>query len=304
MFRQVKQSDIEAIKLLFRSHPNKNEFINSQCKKYQLTSDFMSEFGSYVSKESFSESPLLTYSLIKQYRDKFDLALWIKSITKSMEPLLNDAFVSEISTEILNDAIINSNKDMLSKELYNKHSKVLNTNIKKIFVNSTKLSNEEEFLLANLELVDSTLFLNKQLELVFSNSLIEKILTNKKLITFSFMTELLTTTNDIAFVKRMLETKLDMQPTGETSDYVMKNFINKFPDMYMSIFFQAASTYSPNSLSYDVMDHLLKTKENLSEEFLLENINLFKSTGMIPELAKYSREREYSSVLINLRLSA
>jgi len=303
-YKKITSGDIGAIKLLFNSHPNKNEFIISQCKKFQLSAEFMAEFSNYVSKEAFSESPELTYSLIKQYSDKFDLALWLNSINKSLEPLTHDGFTSQLSGDHINLALSNADKNALTEEVFNKHESVLNNDIKKIFVNSTKLSNNEAFLLENINLVNSSIFLNKDLSLNFSNVLIEKILTNKKLINFGFMIELLTQSNDIAFVKRMLETEFDIQKSGETSDYVIKNFISKFPDVYMSIFFEAALKYSPNSISYDVMDHLLKMKENLTEEFLLSNINLFKTNGMAPELAKYARERDLNSVLINLRLSA
>lgn len=75
------------------------------------------------------------------------------------------------------------------------------------------------------------------------------------------------------------------------------------PSDYYFAIFRVVGKYSPNAISYEVLDRILDINESLPEEFLLENANYFVRNGLTGKLAGYARRNEYNGVLVLLSLA-
>jgi hypothetical protein len=298
--KEISSSEIETLKyMLSLYYSKKEELISMQCKRYIITDLFMLEFFEYVTKESFSTSPGLKYSLIDKYKELFDLQLWINNKEKSLEPLLHSDF--NMGPESLNKIFETVNPINITKEIYEKYKGILTKESKEKIVNESSIT-DEELIKNNYDSLNEKIFKNKKINIKWTNSLIEDIF-NNKLLTVKFVIAALYDNNDFGFIKRMLTTDFRYNQNGETFDTELKNFINKISENYIGYLFDLLKKYSPNALSYTILNYVLTMKDFLDEQFLLENVPLFLGSGLSGELAKYARSRDYMSVLIVLKLN-
>jgi len=306
MFKLATESDIESIKFILRNYVDfekKQDLLDIQCKKYKINSDFVREFQEFIKKEAFSTSPGLSYDVIKQFPNLFDINIWINSKEKSLEPLLDDEFSQKLSSDEIGNSIKLSNPTLITEDIFNKFFNDISEEYKEILVNRSTLAANSGFLEKYSAYVNEEIFKNLKIRIDWTNALIENILTNKSL-TFKFLITALSQSDDLAFIKRMLtSTDLTFKPSGGTLDQEMKILINRLPEDYLEALFSCAQKENANALSYEVLQHVLKMNDELTEQFILDYINQFKEVGMIPELASYARYRDYRAVLLNLHLS-
>jgi len=304
MIKEPTRSDIEAIKLVMRAYEDKKNLINLQAKKYSINDLFVEEFEQYLTKESFSGSPALKFAMIKKYKEFFDFEVWAQNKEKSLEPLLFDEFVDEYSVkgEELDKVISNTNPENFTKVVFDKYFSSLGYETKKFVINFTALSGDPQFLTENAELITSDIFKNRKVKIDWTNDLIEKIFTNKTL-TVRFLINTLYQSKDLAFIRRMLTTPFNYKDSGETFDVDLKNIIIKLSENYMKELFDIVRAHNKNALSYEVMSFILKVKDDLEEDFLVENVDLFIENGLMGDLATYARSRDYRSVMIVLKLN-
>ena len=303
--KRVTESDIESISFIlknFKAPEKRVELISMQSKKFLLSYEFIREFKEYMTKESFSTSPGINYQLIKDFPELFDYNLWANSPEKSLEPLLHDEFRESLSADTIGRSIETCKPDLITKEIYDKFVTIIPEETKIYIVNNTTLANDTEFLMKNVSVINESLLDNPRLKVEWTNDLIEKILLNKEL-TFRFVVKILTKTTDLAFIERMLRSSFNYKQTGGTIDDDLRLFIKRLPEDYLEPLFDCAKANNKNSLSYNVLLFVLKMKDELSEQFLLDYINEFKEVGLNGELASYARMRDYNSVLLNLHLS-
>jgi hypothetical protein len=303
--KKVTESDIESISFIlknFKDQEKKVGLITMQSKKFLLTYEFIREFKEYMTKESFSSSPGINYQLIKYFPELFDVNLWANSSEKSLEPLLHEEFTEELPPLIIGRSFETCKADLITKEIYDKFSLIIPEQTKVHIVNNTSLADDINFLMENISVINESLLDNPRLKIDWTNDLIEKILTNKEL-TFKFVVKILSKTTDFAFIERMLKTSFIYKQTGGTLDDDLRLFIKKLPEDYLEPLFDCAKINNPNALSYAVLQYILKMKDEISEQFLLDYINEFKEVGLNGELASYARLRDYKSVLLNLHLS-
>jgi hypothetical protein len=304
MIKEATRSDIEAIKLIMRAYENKQNLIDLQAKKYRMNDLFIQEFEGFINKENFSSSPGLKYEFIKKYDEFFDYEIWLKGSEKSLEPLLHDEFIEEyaVKDERLDEVVSSTNHENYTREVFEKHLKNVGYETRKLIINKSPLAAEADFLIENAELLTQDIFKNRKAKIEWTNDLIEKIFINKTL-TARFVVNALYQSKDLAFIRRMLTTDFNYKDSGETFDTEMKNMINKLTETYLPPLFDLVRKYDKNALTYDVVSYLLNMKDDLEEDFLLENIDIFIENGLQGSLATYARIREYRSIMVVLKLS-
>jgi len=300
--KKVKSTDIEAIKLIFNVYDDKQNLINMQCAKYKLTQEFIITFSEYVTPEAFSKSPDLSYEMIHMYPEFFDMSAWVESTEKSLEPLLNREFLKECG-ESTDAAIKNANPAKMTKEVYDRFSNVLSPETKKLVISKSDLIKDEEFLVDNAEFLTKDVFRNRSLNIVWSTSLIEKVLRNK-ILNVRFLIAALSMTKDIFFIERILaDHTLKFIETVEMFDVEFKNFTNKISENQMTSFFDIIRTHNPAAFTYESLKYVLFMKDLLSEEFLEENFDLFKQNALFSEVVAYARLNNYTDLLLLLKLN-
>lgn len=300
--KQVKSSDIEAIKLIFNSYPAKEQLISMQCAKYELTQEFVNEFKNHITKKAFSSSPNLSAGLIERNADLFDIEIWLDNENKDIKVLEDERFIEKYGEETVGKALAKINYKNITKGIFDRFEDKLSLDTKKLVINNSNLSNDEEFLMNNLKYLDENIFKNRTLEVEWSNALIENIFKNKQL-TVRFVLNALQNNKDLAFIKRMLTSEFDYINTGGTFDTDLKNFINKLSENYIGDLFNLIRKHAKNAFTYAILNHTLTMKDYLEEDFLSENADLFINEGMKVDLANYARKRDYNSILIMLKLS-
>jgi hypothetical protein len=305
MTKEITSREIETLKYMFKTFPEgtRKTLIENQCTKYTITAEFVNEFLPYITKESFSISPELKYSLIKLFPQMFDYTSWKANKLKNLEPLLNEEFVESFAStnEEIESILLSTNASNITKEIYEKYFEKLSDNVKAYFVNNSMITSEE-MVRKYPSVVNEEIFKNKHANIEWSNSLIDYILINKKL-TVKFLFLLLSQTKDLGFVSSVLNRELDILETGETFDSELKHFLFSLHTSNFQRVFQLLNEYSPNAISYSVLERVLDLNDFLSENFLIENIEHFKRHNLTNKVGQYARKNEYEALMVLLRLS-
>jgi hypothetical protein len=305
MTKEITSKEIETLKYMFRTFPEatRKTLIENQCSKYIINVEFINEFLPYITKESFSTSPELKYFLIKLFPQMFDYISWKANKNKNLEPLLNDEFASSFANtnEEIESILMSTNASNITKEIYDKYFEKISANGQAYFVNNSTIASEE-MVRKYPSVVNDEIFRNKHAKIEWSNSLIDYILANKKL-TVKFLFSLLSQTKDLGFINSVLNRELDILETGETFDSELKNFLFGLHTDNFQRVFQLLAKYSPNAISYSVLERVLDLNDFLSEDFLIENIEYFKRHNLTSKVAQYARKNEYDSLMVLLRLS-
>lgn len=301
--REAKESDIKAIKLILNAYEDKENLINMQCKKYKLTMEFVQEFGKYLTKEAFSTSPELSFELISMYEDEyFDLNFWIESQEKSLDPLLVPVFINSLGDKV-DEAIKNTNPMRVSKEIFENFKDTIPYDTRVQIFNNSKLIEDEQFLLDNVEYLTADVFKNRNLNIEWSEDLIEKIFANKVL-TVRFVLSALTNIKNIFFIEKVLkDSSFKYKPTNETFNVELKNFINRISENQIGYLFDILRTNNPAAFTYDLLDYILNMKDYLTEDFLIENSDLFLKNALFDKLVKYARFKDYMDLLVLLKFN-
>jgi hypothetical protein len=305
MTKTITESEISTLKYMFQTFPEstRKTLIENQCSKYKITAAFVREFKEYITKDSFSKSPELSYDVISAFPDLYDYKVWMENTEKSLEPLMHDGFVDAyVPSKDVNPVMLGTNAKNINLEVFEKHFKILNDDVKTYVVNNSKITSEE-LVRKHPDLVDITIFSNRNVPIKWTNPLIEYVLQNKRL-TVGFLIAILSQTNDFGFMKRMLETDFDYVKSGETFDNELKNFLMNVPYGYYPLVFDRVLANSPNALTYDVLKRILDVNDSLTEEFLIENLDVFKRSGLVGRLAEYARANEYKGLMVALKLSS
>lgn len=203
--KEITESEISTLKYMLSTFPENNKvtLVTLQAKKYKLNDEFINEFREYLTKEAFSTSPELEYTMINKYSDLFDYNIWSEKTEKSLEPLLNDDFVKKyVGTDGVEGIILSTDVTYMTEDIFKKYFSILGNDLKKLVINSSHLTSEE-LLRQYPDLVTERIFLNKKVVIDWSNSLIEYILDNKQL-TVRFLINILSKTKDFGFISLML----------------------------------------------------------------------------------------------------
>jgi hypothetical protein len=301
--REVKQSDIQAIKFILDAYEDKENLINMQCKKYKLTIEFIQEFGRHITKEAFSKSPDLSFELISLYEDEyFDLESWIESKEKSLDPLLNPIFLESLGDKV-EDAIKNTDPIRITKEIFKQFKDIISYDIREKIINTGAVATDEEFLIDHAEYLTSDIFKNRNINIKWTEDLIEKIFANK-ILTVKFVFSALTDIKNIFFIEKILKNdKLKYKATNDTFNIELKNFLNKISENQIGYLFNIVRENNPAAFTYDFLAYVLRMKDYLSEEFLIENADLFLKNALFDDLVKYARFKDYMELLVLLKLN-
>jgi DNA integrity scanning protein DisA with diadenylate cyclase activity len=301
--REVKQSDIQAIKFILDAYEDKENLINMQCKKYKLTIEFIQEFGRHITKEAFSKSPDLSFELISLYEDEyFDLESWIESKEKSLDPLLNPIFLESLGDKA-EDAIKNTDPIRITKEIFKQFKDIISYDIREKIINIGAVATDEEFLIDHAEYLTSDIFKNRNINIKWTEDLIEKIFANK-ILTVKFVFSALTDIKNIFFIEKILKNdKLKYKATNDTFNIELKNFLNKISENQIGYLFNIVRENNPAAFTYDFLAYVLRMKDYLSEEFLIENADLFLKNALFDDLVKYARFKDYMELLVLLKLN-
>jgi hypothetical protein len=303
MSKLAKAADIQAIKLVMRAYEDKEALLTMQCKKYKLTPEFMQEFGPFITKQSFSSSPDLDFELMKLYEEYFDKDIWIDSREKSLDPLLEPNFVAVIGADNIDTAIKNTDPKRVSIEVFEAFEGIIPYDVKVQIINQSRLVENEEIMIKYAEYLTSDIFRNRSIDVKWTEDLIEKIFANKTL-TVKFVFAALTNVRNLFFIEKVLRDKtLKYQPTNDTFNIELKNFINKISENQIGDLFDILRTNNPAAFTYDTLSHVLKMKDYLSEQFLMENLELFLQNALFDEVVKYARFKDYMDLLVLLKFN-
>ncbi len=277
--------------------------VATACSKYKLTYSFVQEFIDYITPEAFSTSPDLTYEIIKSFNNLFNLDFWIGKDTneKSLEPLKHNEFIKTYGEGTIEKAFRTVHLDKVTKEEFNHFKDKLSDDTKKHVVNGCSFVKEED-IIDYIDYIDYKFVNSRNIKIKFSNALIEKIIENKQL-TMRLLISLLSKSNDIEFVANILKKNLNIVESGDTFDSELNAFVLRLPEENMGFLFDLLVRYNKNSLSYSMLSRLLTVKDFLSEEFLLQYIDIFKDNAVIEEVIKYARFKEYNNILLALKLT-
>jgi hypothetical protein len=304
--KKATSTDIETLRhILSTFSSNKSFIVETQCNKLVLTEEFVSEFKEHIDKKAFSNSPDLSLEMISKFPELFDAEVWKSNKAKSLEPLMDDKFAAKLSDVDLESAIKNSDPKKFTQDFFWKHEARISPGLREHIVNNTGFLNgsDDETIVRHADSLSQSVFFNRSVDIKWTNSLIESVLKNKRLLKASFVVASLSKSKDYAFIKRILEAQLTYTSTNETFDLELRNFISTMPEPYLGVLFSMLDKNNPNALTYSVLEHTLKMKDYLDEEFLMENVEHFKRNGLVGELATYARSHEYNSLLIMLKLA-
>ena len=109
---------------------------------------------------------------------------------------------------------------------------------------------------------------------------------------------------DFGYIRECLEEKgVMVQSGGGSFDILLKNFINKLPDDYLTILFDLLHKHEKRALNYSVLKFVLDSRDDLDEQFLIDFIDVYISEGLEGDLMKYARYRDFKQieVVINLQ---
>jgi hypothetical protein len=308
-FKTMADSDISSLRFMlgtFRGEKLQEQrkmMVATACSKYKLTYSFVQEFIDYITPDSFSTSPDLTYEMIKSFSNLFNAELWVgKDVNeKSLEPLHHSEFIKTYGEEIIEKAFRTVHLEKVTKEIFNQFKDKLTDETKKYVINGCNFVKEED-IIDYIDYIDYKFVNSRNVKINFSNSLIEKIIENKQL-TMRLLISLLSKSNDIEFVANILKKNLNIVESGDTFDSELNAFVLRLPEENMGFLFDLLVRYNKNSLSYSMLSRLLTVKDFLSEEFLLQYIDIFKDNAVIEEVIKYARFKEYNNILLALKLT-
>ena len=300
--KTVTSDVIETLKYMLSTFPesNSSDLVSIQAEKYKLTRDFINEFYGNLTKEAFSTSPDLEWELIKEYPEFFDYIIWLRKTNKTLEPLLHDDFVKLYSVNV-EEVITTASPKSLSIEIFKKYFSVLNHNARSVIINSSVITNEELVRLYPA-LVNENIFSNLYAKIDWTNDLIEHVMKNKEL-NGRFVTLLLSRTKDMAFIERMLTTEsFTYKQEGSTFDTELKNFLLNIPAVLYEAVFNVLRKYSPNAISYEVLQFILSTNDFLPEKFIIDNLSAFMANGLRAQVIDYVRYHQFKAAMIVLKL--
>jgi hypothetical protein len=303
MIKEITQSEIETLKYMFKTFPEstRKTLIENQCQKYKLTDEFIVEFKEYITNVDFSRSPDLDYSTIQKHDTIFDINAWNSNPERSLEPMLHDEFVGKyLGGTDIDSVLLGVKPSQITNDIFQKYFKQLGNDARSFFLNSSRITSEA-FLREFPEDINEEIFRNKYAKIEWSNDLIEYILSNKTL-TVKFLVSILQQTKDIGFVRRMLTSDFDYKQTGETFDTDLKNFLFNIHQDLFPVIFEKLELYSPNAITYSLLERMLEVNSFLEESFLTQNAEHFIRNGLTGKLAQYARRNEYESVLLVLKL--
>jgi hypothetical protein len=303
MVKEITQSEIETLKYMFSTFPEstRKTLIENQCQKYRINDNFIREFKDYIDTKSFSYSPELSYETIKRHTGLFDISYWLSNPDKSLEPMLHDDFVGEyLGGTDIDSVLLGVKPSQITNDIFQKYFKQLGNDARSFFLNSSRITSEA-FLREFPEDVNEEIFKNKYAKIEWSNDLIEYVLSNKTL-TVKFLVSILQQTKDIGFVRRMLTTDFNYKQTGETFDTELKNFLFNIHQDLFPVIFEKLELYSPNAITYSLLERMLEVNSFLEESFLTQNAEHFIRNGLTGKLAQYARRNEYESLLLVLKL--
>ena len=301
--RIVKQSDIEAIKVVLNAYEDKENLIEMQCKKFKLTPEFMQTFNLYMKPEFFSTSPDLDFDLIMMYEEFFDLNAWLHSREKSLDPLLEKNFLDVVGMDNIDEAIRNTDPQRVSKEVFEAFKDIIPFETKVQIINKSALAENEEFMIANAEYLTVEIFKNRSINIKWTEDLIEKIFANKTL-TVKFVLAALTNIKNLIFIEKVLRDQtLSYEQTNDTFNLELKNFLNRISENQIGDLFDILRKYNPAAFTYDFLKYVLNMKDYLSEGFLIENTDLFLKNALFDDLVKYGRFKDYMDLLVLLKFN-
>jgi DNA integrity scanning protein DisA with diadenylate cyclase activity len=154
-----------------------------------------------------------------------------------------------------------------------------------------------------VEYLTADVFKNRNLNIEWSEDLIEKIFANKVL-TVRFVLSALTNVKNIFFIEKVLkDSSFKYEPTNETFNVELKNFINRISENQIGYLFDILRTNNPAAFTYDLLGYILNMKDYLTEDFLIENSDLFLKNALFDELVKYARFKDYMDLLVLLKLN-
>jgi hypothetical protein len=308
-FKSITESDVNSLRFMLETFRGENlleqrkMMVGTACQKYKITYQFVQEFSKYITQESFSTSPDLQYDLIESFPELFNIELWLGKDRneKSIEPIKNEKFIAKYGQDLTEKALLTTRPDKIKEEDFRLFKDKLTFEARKELVNAcgfVKESNIDEY----MDYIDYKFINDRNNRMSFSNTLIQKIVKNKQL-NMRFLISLLNKTNDADFIASILNQKLDIVESGDTFDTELGSFILKVSEEHLGLLFNLLLKYSRNSLSYSFLSRLLTVKDYISEEFILQHLELFKGNALTNEVAKYARFKEYNNVILALKLT-
>lgn len=284
---------IGALKMMLSGASNPKEIVALYCKENQLDEEDIAVLREWIDKEIFSSSKKLTKKLVEENPELFDESIWNSSTEKSIDFILDDNYT--LSDEDVLVALKTSNSEELTPEIASKVFERHNEALTQVLLR--KINIDENFLVANVNNLTSNIFKNLRVKEFLNTKLIEELIENRSQLDMKFFVAALNTTRDFGWIKRMLKTpRTNYIQTANTFDAELLNLLNGLPELYFNDLFSIISTYDKNALSYTVLCKLLSMTD-LSEEFCIENFDLFQSVGLRGALATYAVDHDFEALI-------
>jgi len=306
--KRITDKEMEATRAILNYSFNNEKaiktLIDSNLDNYLITPEYVGEFKQFITIEQLSAARGLTPEVIEAYPSLFDMSIWAHSPKKSIQILTNP--------DILYAAKDSGYQSSIYEAVYEADSEeITETLFTQLFGNDEELNDlllrkyhgeiNEEFIIKNMNSLGTGIFRNISLKGKLTKELLDRLIREKDSVTLEFFIMALTSTNKLGWKLKMLEEaeheNIKLVPSSNTIDKEMKMLIAELPEDEISHLFNVATIYNKNALSYSVLEYCLENKE-FEEDFIINNINVFKEAGLLNAVLKYSKDRKFESVTL------
>ena len=283
---------------------DKGETIKVACETTQITQDFMSEFGEYVTQDIFSKSAKLSMDMIRAYPDLFDRTLWSEGENVDINLLFDPDFYAEYGHKLTADELsviskflINDiTKEQLDMYYYTAHD------ADKIMLFSHAINNMTDDEIIQLAISDKTCVSSPAINKRMTADMAKNIISNSTEVTLTFALNVLMRTKDISLIKHVLDNPANLVIDTETNTKLWQQICEYLPEDILARVIELGETYCTNAIGYSTLAFCLKYKE-FEEDDLMLMVNSFKRNNLVKALCDYAKLRDYENIVCLLVLS-
>lgn len=287
---------------------SKKEIISGIVKEHVLTDEFIREFKEYITKESFSASPMLSQRIVETYSDLFDEDVYIENISKSrcaelsmiilyldkLKEKLNDDENCLIG-ECIVKSINNTPKEELNDDILMELLFISDESDEKILARSTSEEVIERIILAaELRGLES---LSKAAIRKLPKDVRDSMMASAGM-NYSEFIKLLTESKDLGWISKMIDNVVSHEIILVSSPVKLEEILTMFNALPEPICVKAMemSGIIKEFSSYRVLSWLIENKD-FTETELSGMYPMLKKSGLHFAVKKLAERKEYLELL-------
>lgn len=276
--------------------PNKEEYFKENCKNYEMSLDFVREFREFITPEILSSGNNLQYLTIRVFDELFDINIWSKCKTKSLEPLTHPEFMAKYS-DYISEALEETDLTTLNIESFNAIRGLISVEVLERIINTTNFAKSLDFLIENANFLNEKIFRIGNIDFTWTEENILQVVNSGKIKDVASMLNAVGRAKLDSTMLQILNTNMKLSLVSNVDIPLMKVIIDKINPNNIGAFLKFCIKYGPQTLiTSTILGYVLANKE-VDEDVLVEYASYFFREGLSKELKAYAKLRDYESVL-------